>query len=89
MVPCAPVLTRNELIRHPHVQAMAIVEEVEHPAAGRLRQARAARFSATPASIRRPAPALGEHTHAILRKLGYAAEDIAELRVHRAFGKDR
>jgi len=65
-VPCAPVLTRSEVIRHPHVKAMGIVEEVEHPKAGRLRQARnAARFSGTPASIRRPAPALGEHTDEI------------------------
>ena len=66
-VPCAPVLTRSEMIRHPHVQAMGIVQEVEHPKAGRLRQARnAARFSGTPASFRRPAPALGEHTEEIL-----------------------
>src|SRR5438132_603753 len=65
-VPCAPVLTRNEVIRHPHVEAMGIVAEVEHPKAGRLRQARAAaRFSGTPTSIRRPAPALGEPTEAI------------------------
>src|SRR5271163_1480919 len=34
-VPCAPVLTRNEVIRHPHVEAMGILAEVEHPKAGR------------------------------------------------------
>jgi crotonobetainyl-CoA:carnitine CoA-transferase CaiB-like acyl-CoA transferase len=86
-VPCAPVLTRNEVIRHPHVQAMEIVEEVEHPQAGHLRQARnAARFSATPAAIRYPAPALGEHTQDILAELGYSAGDIAELRTQGALG---
>ena len=48
-VPCAPVLTRSQMIEHPQVVANGIVVETEHPGAGRLRQARpAARFSATP-----------------------------------------
>ena len=52
-VPCAPVLTRSEILRHPQVLANGIMVEVDHPVAGRLRQARpAARFSDTPPSIR-------------------------------------
>src|SRR5512133_632925 len=80
-VPCAPVLTRNEVIRHPQVQQMEIVVETDHPAAGRLRQTRpAARFSRTPPEIRRGAPALGENTQEILAELGYSATEIAALR---------
>ena len=86
-VPCAPVLTRNEVIRHPHVAALEIVEQYDHPEAGRLRQARAAaRFSATPTAIRSGAPALGEHTDEVLGEIGYSAAEIAGLWAEGAAG---
>ena len=80
-VPCAPVLTRSQVIRHPQVQQLEIVVETEHPAAGRLRQSRpAARFSRTQAGIRHGAPGLGEHTEEVLAELGYSSAEIAALR---------
>jgi crotonobetainyl-CoA:carnitine CoA-transferase CaiB-like acyl-CoA transferase len=89
-VPSGPVLTRNQMIRHPHIQAMEIVEEYAHPKAGRLRQSRAAvRFSATPASIRLGAPGLGEHTEQVFGEIGYSAGEIADLRAAGTFGAKR
>lgn len=79
-VPCAPVLTRTATLSNPQVVANAIVAEAEHPRAGRLRQARpAARFSATPASIRRGGPGLGEHTAEVLAELGCSGAEIEAL----------
>ena len=79
-VPCAPVLTRSQMVKHPQVEASGIVVEVEHPHAGALRQARnAARFEATATEMRHGAPHLGEHTMELLAELGYDAERCAEL----------
>lgn len=70
-VPCAPVLTRRELLDDPQVAANGLVVEYEQPGLGRVRQARpAARFERTPSRIRRPAPGIGEHTREILAELG-------------------
>ena len=80
-VPCAPVLTRNEVVRAPQVEALGLVVETQHPKAGRLRQTRpAARFSRTPSGIRRGAPSLGEDTGAILAEAGLSPAEIAALR---------
>jgi crotonobetainyl-CoA:carnitine CoA-transferase CaiB-like acyl-CoA transferase len=80
-VPCAPVLTRAQVIRHPQIVDNESVWEMDHPQAGRLRQARpAARFSRTPATIARGAPRLGEHTASVLAEVGFSEAEIADLR---------
>jgi crotonobetainyl-CoA:carnitine CoA-transferase CaiB-like acyl-CoA transferase len=79
-VPCAPVLTRDQVYSHPQVQANETVIEQEHPQAGLIRQARTpARFSATPPEIPKPARRLGEDTRAVLAQAGYDNETIDNL----------
>ena len=88
-VPCAPVLTRTELLEHPQIKASKITFESDHPHAGRLRQARnAARFSETVPEYRRGAPALGEHTDEILAEAGLSVGEIEDLKQTGALGSD-
>ncbi|MBW2422135.1 MAG: CoA transferase [Deltaproteobacteria bacterium] len=80
-VPCAPVVPLEELHEHPQVVANGTLTETEHPKMGRMRQPRPpVRFTETPAEIRYPAPALGQHTDEVLREAGVAALEIEELR---------
>ena len=77
-VPCAPVLTRTQMLSNEQVVANGIIVQTEHPEAGPIRQARpAARFSETPAEIRWGGAPLGAHTAEVLEEIGYAAADIA------------
>jgi crotonobetainyl-CoA:carnitine CoA-transferase CaiB-like acyl-CoA transferase len=66
-IPAGPVLHHDEVFAHPQVVSREMVVEVDHPAAGRTRTLGSPlKFSETPASIRRPAPLLGEHTQEVL-----------------------
>jgi crotonobetainyl-CoA:carnitine CoA-transferase CaiB-like acyl-CoA transferase len=79
-VPCAPILTREEVLTHPQIVENEILAELDHPAGGRIRQPRpAARFAETPARIRSPAPALGEHSREVLREVGVTDEEFKRL----------
>lgn len=80
-VPCAPVLTRKQMISHPQVVASELIIETEHPVAGKIRQTRpAARFSETAPELRRGAPRHGEHNEELLTEIGISTEAQAALR---------
>ena len=67
-IPSGPINTIDRLAEDPQVAARSMLQEVEDPAAGLLRMAGVPiKLSATPGAIAGPAPALGEHTDAILR----------------------
>ncbi len=71
-VPSAPLLSRMELMEHEQIRDNASISRATWPGFGEVRQAiPAARFSASPSEIKRPAPRLGEHSREILAGLGY------------------
>ncbi len=80
-VPAGPVYNMEQVYGDPQVQAREMVIDVEHPIAGLTKSiGLPVKLSETPGQIRRPAPALGQHTDEILGELGMNAELIASLR---------
>jgi crotonobetainyl-CoA:carnitine CoA-transferase CaiB-like acyl-CoA transferase len=79
-VPCAPVLTRPQVIEQEQVKVNGQLFEYDHPGLGRVRQPRsAAQFDRTPTNTKPLAPRLGEHGREILAEYGYPEEKVAAL----------
>jgi crotonobetainyl-CoA:carnitine CoA-transferase CaiB-like acyl-CoA transferase len=79
-VPCGPINSIAEMAAHPQTQARDMVVEVEHPKAGRTRTlGLPIKLSATPGSVTRPAPTLGQHTREILEEFGFSGAEIDAL----------
>jgi crotonobetainyl-CoA:carnitine CoA-transferase CaiB-like acyl-CoA transferase len=76
-VPVGPVNTVGEALADPQTLARGMVVETMHPEAGATRSLGCpVHFSATPTSVTRPAPLLGEHTREVLAAAGYSASEI-------------
>jgi crotonobetainyl-CoA:carnitine CoA-transferase CaiB-like acyl-CoA transferase len=66
-IPACPVNSIEELFDDPHLKAVGLFEEIDHPTEGKVMVSRhPVRYSRSPASIRRLAPNLGEHTAEVL-----------------------
>jgi crotonobetainyl-CoA:carnitine CoA-transferase CaiB-like acyl-CoA transferase len=62
------------------VRHMGMVTSYEHPTAGTVKVvAPAVKMSATPATIERPAPLVGQHTAEILEQYGFLRSEIESL----------
>jgi crotonobetainyl-CoA:carnitine CoA-transferase CaiB-like acyl-CoA transferase len=79
-VPFSMILSPQEIVVDPHALAVGMFEQRDHHVTGRTRLPRhPALFGATPARLAPGAPALGEHSDAILAELGLA-DRTSELR---------
>jgi crotonobetainyl-CoA:carnitine CoA-transferase CaiB-like acyl-CoA transferase len=81
-IPVGAINTIDQVVAHPQVRERDVIVESEHPVAGKVKMVGVPlKLSATPGTIRTPAPLLGQHTDEVLRgTLGLGDADLAALR---------
>jgi len=84
-VPTMIVNRLEDLLGDPHLVETGFWQSYDHPSEGRLRgPGIPTRFFATPGSVRRHAPRLGEHSREVLREAGLSEAEIAAMLASRA-----
>jgi len=79
-IPFAPVSTMGDLFSSEHLKARGFFAEIAHPVAGTFPYPSAPyQFSATPWTLRRPAPCLGQHNGEVYGELGMSTQEIEQL----------
>ncbi|RPI47250.1 MAG: CoA transferase [Betaproteobacteria bacterium] len=79
-VPGGPVYTYEQCLGDPHIAARQMVLDTEHPRIGPMKaMGHPVKSSGEIASIRTPAPLLGQHTAGVLDQLGYSAAQIEAM----------
>ncbi len=77
----SPIQTLTEVVDDPQALANNYVAWFDHPVLGRTKMVGFPwDYSQTPASVRREAPELGQHTEEILLEMGYSWDNITELK---------
>lgn len=81
-IPAGPVLSPQNVLDDPHVQATGIFQPMAYPGlrADAPVSLSGARLTQNPPTIRRRAPTLGEHTDEVLGALGFTSAELADLR---------
>ena len=80
-IPCMPMHDVDSLLQDPHLLAVGMLQQVEHPTEGRVSEIGVpVSFSGTPTlPVQKPAPQLGQHSVQILREAGLSDASIEQL----------
>ncbi|SAK95737.1 L-carnitine dehydratase/bile acid-inducible protein F [Caballeronia catudaia] len=80
-VPAGKIYSAADIMSDPHYEAREMIHDIETKDGTRMKVPGVVpKLSGTPGRIREAAPALGEHTFAVLRDLGLTAGELDDLR---------
>ncbi|MFP4293528.1 MAG: CaiB/BaiF CoA transferase family protein [Cyclobacteriaceae bacterium] len=81
-IPAGKVYTAADMLKDPHFEARNAIVDHEHPGVGHLKMQNVVpKLSATPGSIRTPAPGLGQHNEEVYKNLlGLSDAQVAEMK---------
>ena len=79
-IPCAPVLGIEDLQEDPHIKAVGLFKDYEHPSQGQFRDIRSPFLVKDVEEVADvPPPLKGQGTHSILQELDYNEAEIEEM----------
>ena len=87
---CGEIKRHLDVPDDPQVKHMGAIMSYEHPRAGTVKVVGpAVRMTATPPTIDRPAPIVGQHSEEILREFGIDEKTIADLEARKVVEQGR
>lgn len=82
-----PFNTYQAVCDHPQTASLEIIRDVPTNSGGSFRTIGPVwRFETTPATVKSPPPALGQHTDTVLQSVGVSSDQISSLRADKVIG---